>query len=46
MQIQLFFSRLINDWNRLPSAVVNANSINHFKSLLDNYLFDSRTIFV
>ena len=41
-----FFNRLINDWNRLPSAVVNANSINHFKSLLDNYLFDSRTIFV
>ena len=41
-----FFNRLINDWNRLPSAIVNANSINHFKSLLDNYLFDSRTIFV
>ena len=36
-----------NRFNRLPSAIVNrANSINHFKSLLDNYLFDSRTIFV
>jgi len=31
-----FFNRLVNDWNNLPSAIVNTNSVN--KSLLDNYL--------
>ena len=45
-----FFNRLINDWNALPAVVVNArvnlNSVNNFKSLLDNYLFDLRFTFV
>jgi len=37
---------LTDDWNRLPATVVNTNSINAFKSLLDNYLSDSRFTFV
>ena len=33
----IFFSnRVINDWNSLPTNIVNANSIN-FKSLLDEH---------
>ena len=28
----------INDWNNLPPFVVNANSVNSFKFLIDNYL--------
>jgi len=30
----------------LPAFVVNVNSVNNFKSLLDNYLLDSRFTFV
>ena len=41
-----FFNRLINDWNNLPAFVVNANSVNSFKSLIDNYFLDSRFGFV
>ena len=41
-----FFNRLINDWNALPAVVVNVNSVNNFKSLLDNHLFDSKFTFV
>jgi len=36
-----FFSfRVVNLWNRLPSDVVSAPSVNAFKSRLDNYLKD------
>ena len=41
-----FLNRIINDWNSLPSDVVNARSINSFKSLLDDFLIDSKFIFV
>ena len=41
-----FFNRLINDWNNLPPFVVNANSVNSFKFLIDNYFVDSRFNFV
>ena len=41
-----FFNKLINDWNNLPAFVVNANSVNCFKSLIDNYFLDSRFSFV
>ena len=40
------FNRITNDWNNLPSDVVNARSINSFKSLLDNFLIASKFIFV
>jgi len=36
-----YFNRIINDWNSLPSNVVNTKSVNSFKSLLDNFLIDS-----
>ena len=36
-----FFNKLINDWNNLPAIVVNANSVNNFKSLIDNHFLDS-----
>ena len=32
-----FSNRVINDWNSLPTNIVNANSINNFKSLLDEH---------
>ena len=41
-----FFNRILNDWNGLPDYVVNASSINCFKSLLDSHLANSRFIFV
>ena len=28
---------MIEDWNHLPNDVVNAETLNTFKSLLDNY---------
>ena len=37
---------VINDWNSLPTSVVESTSINTFKSLLDNYLLDFRFTFV
>ena len=40
-----FIKRLINDWNNLPSFVVNDNSVNSFKFLLDNYFAVSRSKF-
>ena len=41
-----FLNRLIDDWKALSAFVVNVNSANSFKSLLDNHLVDSRFIFV
>ena len=41
-----FMNRVINDWNSLPTSVVESTSINTFKSLLDNYLLDFRFTFV
>ena len=41
-----YFNRIINDSNNLSQDVVNARSINSFKSLLDNFLIDSRFTFV
>jgi len=39
---QKFFSiRLVNKWNRLPSAVVNVSSLNAFKNQLDEYWKDT-----
>ena len=41
-----FINRVINDWNSLPTSVVESTSINTFKLLLDNYLLDFRFTFV
>ena len=37
-----FANRVINDWNNLSDKVVNATSINSFKSELDHYLACTR----
>ena len=34
---QSFAIRSINDWNSLPSKVVQSESTNHFKNQLDKY---------
>ena len=33
-----FTSRVVNEWNSLPSSVVEADTINCFKNRLDKYL--------
>lgn len=35
-----FSQRVVNNWNRLPQQVVNAESINQFKNLLDRHWRD------
>ena len=35
-------NRVVNDWNSLPSSVVEAISINDFKNKLDHYLRHTR----
>ena len=36
-----FSNRTIDNWNNLPTHIVNADSINSFKNVLDNCYFDS-----
>ena len=33
-----FWPRTINEWNSLPSNIVNMNSISNFKASVNNYL--------
>ena len=40
-----FFNRIINEWDQLSATVVNSNSVNCFKSLLNNHLIDSRFVY-
>ena len=40
-----FFFRYINKWNNLPSYIVNVNSNNSFKNLLDNFCSDIYMLF-
>lgn len=35
VRVNFFSQRVINEWNNLPNHVVNAPSMNHFKSSLD-----------
>ena len=32
-----FTNRIVNRWNKLPSEIVNAKSINNFKNLFDDF---------
>jgi len=41
-----FFNRVLNNWNSLPNYIVNAESVNSFKSLLDSYFINSKFISV
>ncbi len=38
-----FLYRTIPKWNALPNEIVSANSVNHFKNLLDHHLYKQRT---
>ncbi|RNA13352.1 hypothetical protein BpHYR1_006238 [Brachionus plicatilis] len=38
----LTFLKVVNDWNSLPVDVVEARSLNCFKSKLDKWLFENR----
>jgi len=38
MLIQFLFNRVINDWNNLPSHIVDVESLNSFKTIIDSYL--------
>ena len=33
-----FFNRIVNIWNKLPSEIVNSNTIESFKNKIDKYL--------
>jgi ribonucleases P/MRP protein subunit RPP40 len=35
---QFFSQRVVNHWNRLPAAVVEATTVNSFKTKLDEWL--------
>ena len=37
-----FSQRVINEWNKLPAVVVEAESVNGFKNRYDRYKFDSK----
>lgn len=43
-----FFNRIVNIWNKLPSKVVNSDSIASFKNKVDKYLKDNpqQTLFL
>ena len=36
-RINTFSNRIVNDWNKLPSKIVQAKSTNSFKNELDKY---------
>ena len=38
--INVFSSRIVNDWNDLPSAVVSVTSTNAFKNAIDEHWKD------
>ena len=37
-----FTNRVVNTWNKLPSSIVNANSINEFKNLFDKHYHEAQ----
>ena len=43
-RLNFFTNRIINDWNTLPTDIVNALDTTSFKTLLDIYWRDSRFI--
>ena len=40
-----FTSRIVNDWNSLPSEIVSASSLNSFKNQLDLYFEDDPSVY-
>ena len=39
VRVHFFSQRVVNDWNKLPANVVNADSVNSFKNRLDAIKF-------
>ena len=39
VRAHFFSQRVVNDWNKLPTDVVNADSVNSFKNRLDAIKF-------
>ena len=42
----LVATRVINDWNNPTSDIVTNSSLNSFKSVVDNYFYDSDLYFI
>ena len=43
-RVNVFGTRVINDWNNLTSDIVTNSSLNSFKSAVDNSFYDFRLI--
>ena len=43
-RVNVYSNRVVNDWNSLPPAVIQANTVNSFKNKLDNYWKNERFI--
>ena len=43
-RVNVYSNRVVNDWNSLPPAVIQANTVNSFKYKLDNYWKNERFI--
>ena len=41
-----FSIRTINQWNQLPDEIIRCNTLNSFKSAIDNYFNDNKYIFL
>ena len=37
-----FSQRIVNDWNKLPTSVVEAESVNAFKNRYDRYITETK----
>ena len=44
--INVFGTRVINDWNNLTSDIVTNSQLNRFKSAVDNYFLTSDLCFI
>ena len=44
VRCQSFVIRSVNDWNNLPVEVVEVNSVNEFKNVLDKYWRERRYV--
>ena len=38
--------RTINQWNQLPDEIIRCNTLNSFKSAIDNYFNENKYIFL
>ena len=43
--VNVFGTRVFNDWNNLTSDIITNSALNSFKSVVDNYIYDFRLMF-